>query len=133
MLRELLSKNDYGSRGLKPALAAIGCKILRAELAEPTHSLILYMDSGVEYHFFDSAQACCEARYMTCDDDLETFAGATVVDISVDYSEEEGEYGESLECAFLRIHTDAGVIVACNHNEHNGYYGGFDVTCRVVK
>jgi hypothetical protein len=31
------------------------------------------------------------------------------------------------EVQFLRVSTDAGTIVCETHNEHNGYYGGFNV------
>ena len=82
--------------------------------------------------FYDAGQCCCENRYMTCDDDLDQFAGAKL--LSVEEREgptEEGEYGEEHETAFLKIVTDKGDITACTHNEHNGYYGGFSIFAAV--
>lgn len=90
------------------------------------------MADGLELAFWDDGQSCCEQRYMTCDDDLSTFVGAKLVDVEVaDGSSTEDDW-ESHDTQFLRLHTDAGVIVVCTHNEHNGYYGGFFVRCRKV-
>jgi hypothetical protein len=33
------------------------------------------------------------------------------------------------EVAFLEVTTDRGVFQMKNHNEHNGYYGGFLIRC----
>jgi hypothetical protein len=41
------------------------------------------------------------------------------------------ESGEDHDIAFLLVQTSDGVFTMVNHNEHNGYYGGFLVTCEV--
>lgn len=71
-------------------------------------------------------QSCCENRYMVCDDDLSSIIGNILTDIQVKDApdiDEEG-YGEH-EVQFLEISTDKGFITISNHNEHNGWYGGF--------
>ena len=35
------------------------------------------------------------------------------------------DIGEKHEVQFLEIKTDRGVLTMANHNEHNGWYGGF--------
>lgn len=79
----------------------------------------------------DSGRSCCESRYMSCDDDLETFVGARVVHIDLaaaappDHEErKEDEWGGCHEEMFLKIRTTNGDFTVCAHNEHNGYYGG---------
>lgn len=77
----------------------------------------------------DDAQECCESRYVTTDDDLPSFVGAKVVSLEAaegpDILCEEG--GDAHETMFVKLETTAGTITLVTHNEHNGYYGGFDV------
>jgi hypothetical protein len=39
-----------------------------------------------------------------------------------------GEYGEVHEQTFLKIRTNNGDATVVTHNEHNGYYGGFNIS-----
>lgn len=82
---------------------------------------------------WDDGQSCCEHRYMVCDDDLAHFAGARLVNVEVAPAGRSGSSDESdvHEIQFLRVITDRGVIVCSNHNEHNGYYGGFWINARL--
>lgn len=83
---------------------------------------------GGSLRIWDNGQSCCENRYMTTDDELDTFVGAKVVSLdAVDGPTEDGEYGEPHEQMFVKLETTAGTITMVTHNEHNGYYGGFDV------
>jgi hypothetical protein len=77
----------------------------------------------------DEGSSCCETRYMTTDDDLSYYVGATLlkVEIASAPSTPPNEYGGEHEIQFLRIITSKGVIVCETHNEHNGYYGGFNL------
>jgi hypothetical protein len=75
----------------------------------------------------DQGQSCCEYRHMSCDDDLPSYAGATVLAIEIALSGGAGSLNDEDETQFLRVITDRGIITFVNHNEHNGYYGGFDV------
>jgi len=74
---------------------------------------------------FDDGQSCCETRYMRTDDDLNYFTDAKLTGAEIkDASNLPHEWGEH-DVQFLEIQTDGGVFTIVNHNEHNGYYGGF--------
>lgn len=76
----------------------------------------------------DYGQSCCESRYMRTDDNLDAHTGAKLLNIEMrDAPDEEGSYGDVHEVQFLLVTTDRGVITFANHNEHNGYYGGFSI------
>jgi hypothetical protein len=77
----------------------------------------------------DDGQSCCEQRYMTCEDKLDEFTGSKFVSVEIrDGNGIAGEHedGEH-EIQFMIIKTDKGDITVTNHNEHNGYYGGFSI------
>jgi hypothetical protein len=88
---------------------------------------------GAAMVLFDNGQSCCEDRYMTTDDELQDFVGATLLGAkAADYDEVPA--GEDVhEIAFLHIATSKGVFTMQTHNKHNGCYGGFDVVTRMVK
>lgn len=76
----------------------------------------------------DEGQSCCEHRYMVCDDGLDYFVGSTLLGGELrDGGGKEGEHGDTHEIQFLVITTSKGMFTVSNHNEHNGYYGGFCV------
>jgi hypothetical protein len=90
--------------------------------------LVFTFDDGFRMALYDDARSCCEQRYMTTDDNLSYFVGATLIDADVsDGPYEEDEYGEPHEQAFLRVTTSLGVFTVVTHNEHNGYYGGISI------
>lgn len=92
--------------------------------------LVISFTDGSALSLYDDGQTCCESRYLTTDDALETYAGSTLLDIKVLDSEViDDPDGDCHEVQFLRIYTSKGVLVAETHNEHNGYYGGFDLRC----
>lgn len=94
-------------------------------------SLFVRFVGGGTLRIWDNGQDCCESRYMTTDDDLSSFVGAKVVSLdAVDGPTEEGEYGEPHEQMFVKLETTAGTITMVTHNEHNGYYGGFEVAVK---
>lgn len=106
-------------------LASVGKRIASVELV--ADELRLAFTDGAVLRIYDDGQSCCESRYMRTDDDLPTFAGATLRGVDVRDATDithEDDY-ESHEVAFLVVHTDGGDIVCSTHNEHNGYYGGF--------
>jgi hypothetical protein len=79
---------------------------------------------------FDNGQSCCESRYMATADDLTEYADAKLLDVELkDAPDQEDEYGTH-EVQFLDVKTDKGVFQMANHNEHNGYYGGFWLVAR---
>jgi hypothetical protein len=101
----------------------------------PGHTrLTLSLSGGVSLIFYDDGQDCCEHRYMNTDDDLSQYVGARF--LGAELREYKGDVGDDrhdvLECQFLAILTDRGNITVANYNEHNGYYGGFDIVCKEV-
>jgi hypothetical protein len=93
--------------------------------------LFISFIDGSELVIWDGGQSCCESRYMTTDDNLSDFSGATLLDLelkSVEYK--DLDYGEH-EIQFLDVKTSEGVFTMVNHNEHNGYYGGFWIQAKL--
>lgn len=116
---------------------AIGRRLVSVEMAKTADDpdfLALRFEDGSRVELWDAGQSCCEARYMSTDDDLASFAGATVVSI-----EERGapsikaddNRDDHHDVAFLVVTTDRGAITVATHNEHNGYYGGFALAARI--
>jgi hypothetical protein len=62
---------------------------------------------------------------MRTDDTLTDYAGAELLDVSLEDAPDLEAGGESHEVQFLRVKTSKGMFVMSSHNEHNGYYGGF--------
>lgn len=90
--------------------------------------LTLKFTDGSSINFYDDGQSCCETRYMVCNDNLSEYKGSTLVTAELaDAPNIQDRYGEEHEVQFLRVQTSSGVIVVSNHNEHNGYYGGFSI------
>ena len=76
---------------------------------------------------YDAGQCCCERRYMRTDDDVQSLVGATLQRIEVKDGPNIDDEGDCHEQQFLEIGTDKGFVTIVNHNEHNGYYGGFSL------
>lgn len=111
-------------------------RVITASLGKTITSLELGGDDALHFTFQDGSrmkfedvgQSCCEQRYMRTDDDLASFVGAKFVGAQLKEAPEvEDEYGETHEVQFLEIETDRGSFTMANHNEHNGYYGGFEI------
>jgi hypothetical protein len=106
--------------------AALGNRIDMAMIdKEGDCALVLALGNGKTIRFRDNGRSCCESRYMTCDDDLSKYVGATL--LGAEARKAPGikcEYGDH-EVMFLIVKTSRGDITAETHNEHNGYYGGF--------
>jgi hypothetical protein len=87
-----------------------------------------------EMYVVDDGQSCCEMRYMTTDDELDSFIGAKLLGLETKdapYAKATCE-DDTHEVQFLEIQTSKGALTMANHNEHNGYYGGFSVTVEEV-
>ena len=114
-------------------LKCLGSKIISAELLP--EALRIQLDNGKTLSFSDEGQSCCEHRFMKTDDDLPSFIGAILYNVYVSFAESFAESIELIndveEIAFLRITTSSGVITVNSHNIHNGFYGGFDIICRI--
>ncbi len=128
MIRELFGSpgHNEGVQGLNDSM---GKPIRVLELLNDT--LKLAVDGGPLLNVFDEGQSCCESRYMRTDDDPAQFIGATLVSVEVRTAPSiDGEYGDEHEVQFLVVVTDRGHVTFSNHNEHNGYYGGFAITVK---
>ncbi len=89
------------------------------------NELLLKFTDGTGLKMFDAGQSCCESRYMSTDDSLDDHVNATLLDFELKNAPNmEDEYGDH-EIQFLDVKTSNGVFQMANHNEHNGYYGGF--------
>lgn len=90
-------------------------------------SLLLELEGGHSLVLTDEGQSCCENRYMTCDDHVQDYVGASFNGYEFDSDVPGEDFGDDVhERAFFRVSTSRGAIVVTTHNEHNGYYGGFD-------
>ena len=117
--------------------------IVQAELVD--NALCLQFEDGRTIKIFDDGQSCCEHRYMRTDDQVSDLVGRKLRSLelkkapNVPYpqSEEEDDYyydtGECHEVQFLEVGTDMNSVVFSNHNEHNGYYGGFALRVEEVE
>ena len=89
------------------------------------NALFLGFTDGVKIKIFDDGQLCCERRYMKTDDDVSSLVGGKILEFYLKPGPVGGgDWGEH-EIMFLEIATDKGFVTISNHNEHNGYYGGF--------
>ena len=118
---------------VKAFQSRVGKTIESIQLADNT--LKFLFDDGTKLNLRDDGQSCCESRYMTCDDDLTVYTGATldgaeIADAPDTSSTCEDGYGEH-EVQFLKVKTSKGVFTVETHNEHNGYYGGFWIVASV--
>ena len=94
-------------------------------LSSNEDALYITFEDGKRISLFDDGQSCCEHRYMRTDDDLDYYVGSKLLGGEIkDAPSVEAEYDEH-EVQFLEIITDKGSFTMSNHNEHNGYYGGF--------
>jgi hypothetical protein len=97
-------------------------------------ALLLRFEDGTGIALGDGGQSCCESRSMSCDDDLTTFKGGTLVSVTVaDGPDVDNDSGDVNETQFLQVRTTYGDFTAVNHNHHNGYYGGFCLRMFVLK
>ena len=110
----------------------IGGTISNLELNEDY--LHFEFTDGAILNIYDDRQMCCEKRYMTTNDDLLYYIGSILIDTEVvkaPYIEDDPDTVH--EVAFLKVKTTNGVFTIETHNEHNGYYGGFDILCKGMK
>ncbi len=128
MLNEL-GGNDESATAFK---GAIGKIVTALRLGENDNSLHFTFSDGTGIRLVDDGQSCCERRYMRTDDDLSGYIGGKLLSAEIrEGPESESEYGDLHEMQFLVVKTSKGQFVISNHNEHNGYYGGFSIACFV--
>jgi len=112
--------------------ASVGKELAAVELV--SDELLLTFVDGTQMAMYDDGQSCCEHRYMTTDDDLAYFVDSILLGVEVadapslitDYYDDNVH-----DVQFLKITTSKGVFTMETHNEHNGYYGGFTMRCKL--
>lgn len=109
--------------------SCIGKTITGLEL-KSEETLVFTFEDGTRMGLEDQGQSCCEHRYMRTDDKLADFIGAKLLGGEIKPGPDVGGSGEEHNIEFLDITTDRGVFQMVNHNEHNGYYGGFAVRAK---
>lgn len=119
MVRALLGESNGG----EIVQESIG-KVIR-HIALDNDALLITFADDTRIRAFDAGQSCCESRYMVVDDDLTQFEGATLLGIEVRDAPNIEDDSSEHEVQFLEVQTSLGAISVANHNEHNGYYGGF--------
>jgi hypothetical protein len=126
VLLGILGGNEETVNSIK---ASLGKKAKTYDLEDD--KLIIKFEDGTVLTIFDDGQSCCESRYMRTDDDLTMYNDSLFTNIELlDAPSVEDEYG-SHDVQFLKIDTDKGSFRMSNHNEHNGYYGGFWIVARL--
>lgn len=110
---------------------SVGKKIKNAGISDD--QLQLTFTDGTGLRFWDNGQSCCESRYMSTDDDLSSFAGAEFRDVELADAPDMVDEYETHEVQFLWITTSKGKFSIANHNEHSGYYGGFDLRASTLE
>jgi hypothetical protein len=106
----------------------IGNQIYKVDLV--SDMLRFEMVDGYKFSISDEGQSCCEHRYMTTDDVLDQYVGATLLGFEIRPAPDVYNNYGCHEVQFLVISTSLGNITAETHNEHNGYYGGFSIILR---
>lgn len=122
----MLSSNEETINSIK---SSIGKEIQDISIVEnelkidlPDFTLIIW----------DNGQSCCEHRYMKTDDDLNSFIGEEIIGFELKNSNKTGDEDYPHEIQFIEIKTNKSVISFSNHNEHNGFYGGFSISAKII-
>jgi len=92
------------------------------------HTLMIRFDDGSLLELEDDLQMCCEYRWMSTDDALGYFTGSVFLGAHV--SGEDYDENHDADTEFLIVSTSLGEFTVVNYNQHNGYYGGFDIRAR---
>jgi hypothetical protein len=107
--------------------SALGKRFMNVSLSE--NKLTFLFEDGTVLQLTDNAQSCCEKRWMSCDDELPKFDYDVLLDMEVrDASKVDHDDYDVHDEQFLIVTTSSGVFTVVDHNEHNGYYGGFDLS-----
>lgn len=127
----------FGNKDTVDAIQGAIGKTISAVKVDPDMNngdgiLCFTFTDGTGLHIFDNGRSCCEARYMGTDDCLDEYIGARLLGFEVRDAPAVSEHGNEHEIQFLAVTTDKGMFTMDNHNEHNGYYGGFCMCAKAV-
>ena len=132
---QMLSGNEDSVKAFQSAIGKTIASVVvyqqGSRLGPDPDELRIAFTDGTGVALYDNGQSCCESRYMHTDDDLKSYVGAVLLDGEIreapSVSENPCDYHD---VEFLDIKTSVGVLTVSNHNEHNGYYGGFAVRAK---
>jgi hypothetical protein len=130
MLEELYGENRERT---KQALEMSAGKTISAIDLSGDEELTIRFTDSTGIVISDQGQSCCESRYMRTDDDLPYYFGATLLDVELREAPDVQDEHDAHEVQFLVLVTDRGNITFSNHNEHNGYYGGFSIAVKMLE
>jgi len=106
----------------------VGKKIIEAALDSDDNKLCIEFECGEKIAIWDDGQSCCEVRYVTTDDNPASLVGHRWRRVQSKEGPTTSDANGEHETIFVEVATDGGFITLVNHNEHNGYYGGFNLT-----
>lgn len=99
--------------------------------------LVISFDDNTKLVIWDDKQACRENRYMRTDDALADYIGSQLVDVELrdatgpiapGIPTDPADLNHSVhDVQFLVVKTTKGEVVMSSHNDHNGYYEGFNI------
>ena len=130
-LKVLIDRVFGGDQGTGDVLTSSLHKEIAA-LELRGNALRFTFSDGSNIELFDDGQSCCESRYIQTDDDLAYYVGAQLLDVDIKEAPNEPDICGVHEVQFLEVSTSKGSFTVANHNEHNGYYGGFSIRAAVV-
>ena len=89
------------------------------------NELFLYFTDNTACVLTDSACYCCEERYTSTDDNLQDYVSGVLLEIEVrNWAQSDNDN----DVQFVVIKTSKEPFTLVNHNNHNGYYAGFELT-----
>lgn len=95
--------------------------------------LMFIFTDGQKVAIEDDMQNCCENRYMRTDDVLADYMDAKLIGIELKEANTIDDKNiEQHDVWFLEVVTSKGSFTCSFHNEHNGYYAGFNPILKVV-
>lgn len=91
--------------------------------------IVIHFTDNTAMQVRDDGQSCCERRYMRTDDELGSVVGGVFLGVEIrDVPRVDRDAAcEAHEVQFFVVRTDRGNLVFSSHNEHNGWYGGFNI------
>jgi hypothetical protein len=120
-------------RSIELKEVSVNSKEITWRSPDQRQALVIVLESGWSLVLVDACgQCCCEERYMSTEDDLESLVGETLMGIRHGgTSEKEADYGV-VEAEFVHIQTDRDSVCIGTYNENNGYYGGLDLVVTIL-
>ena len=101
----------------------VGQRITDAEINDNEQLVLSFGDRKL--FIYDAGQSCCEYRHMSTDDEIRDLVGRKFLDVvEKEYISQDDDY-DCHEELFMEVRAEESWITLVNHNEHNGYYGGF--------